>query len=150
MNKISSFLLRTYKSIFKGENLVSLFKKVIVVALLSFALGIALPYVSDLHFYDVAEASSLKDSVKSNSTTTLTKTVDTAGTNVVKLGRDLGIVGLVIMLVWMGYSLFVKKSVEGLAEMKGRLGAALVAIAFIFFSEQILGAIFGIFGYTIS
>lgn len=127
----------------------SLVKKILVVTLMTFALGVVLPYVSDFSFQHVAEASSLKDSVKTKTTTTLTNTVDGAGKNIVKTARDIGVVGLIVLLIWMGYSLFVKKSVEGIADMKGRLGGAIIAIALIFFSEQILGAIFGIFGVTI-
>ena len=115
---------------------------------MTFAFSFVLTNVGDFAFQDVAEAS-LKDDVSSNSTTTLTNTVDKAGRNIVKTARDIGVVALVILLIWMGYSLFIKKSAEGLADMKGRLGAAVLAIAFVFFSEQILGAIFGIFGYTL-
>lgn len=127
-----------------------LFKKFLIVSLLGFAFTFVATHFADFNFaHTTAEASSLKNDVKSKSTATLTNTVDKAGSNVVKFARDIGIVALIVLLIAMGYSLFVKKSVEGLADMKGRMGAACIAIAFVFFSEQILGALFGIFGYTI-
>lgn len=129
-------------------NYLKLYKKVVAVTLLSFVFMFFVTQIGDFHISPTAEAT-LKSTVKSNSTTTLTTTVDTAGKSAVKIARDIGIVGLVIMIVWMGYSLFFKKSAEGLADMKGRLGLLIIAVAFVFFAEQILGAIFGIFGYTI-
>lgn len=129
-----------------------LLKKIVAVTLLAFALGLVITHVGDFSLTHVAEAAdppSLKNTVKSKTTTTLTNTVDSAGSSIVKLARDIGVVALIILLIWMGYSLFIKKSSEGLADMKGRMGLAVLAVAFIFFSEQILGAIFGIFGVTL-
>lgn len=103
----------------------------------------------DLGTDQVAEAS-LKSKVTSNNTKQVESTVDKAGSGVIKLARDIGVVVLVVMLVWAGYSLFVKKSAEGLADMKGRLGVMILAIAFIFFSEQIIGAILSIFGVKLT
>jgi uncharacterized Tic20 family protein len=128
----------------------SLFKKVLMVSVLActFLFG-AYVGIGDIDLSDVAEAASLKDTVKSKTTTTLTKTVDDAGKNFVKLARDIAVAGLVIVLVTMAYSMFIKKSVEGLADMKSRMGIVVLAVAFIFFTEQILGAIFGLLGYKL-
>ena len=125
----------------------NIIKKASIALIAVFILSMGLSYFG-LDGANVAEAS-LKSTVKSNSTEDLTETVDNAGQEIVKLGRDIGIVLLVVMIGWMGYSLVIKKSAEGLADMKGRMVGVIIAVALIFFSEQILGAIFGIFGYKI-
>ncbi|MFS0783403.1 hypothetical protein [Bacillus sp. 1P06AnD] len=123
----------------------SLFKKMTVVSTL--CLGFLFLF-HVMGSFDVAHADSLKGNVKSDSGTALFNTIDNFGAQLVKLARQIGVVALVILVVWMGYSLFIKKSAEGLADMKGRLGAMCIAIAFVFFSEKIIGAILGMFGYT--
>lgn len=126
-------------------------KKTLVMILSVFLFTFALPYFApDLAGVGTAEAATLKDSIKANSTTTLTSTVNNAGTSVVKLARDIAFVVLIVLIIWMGYSLWVKKTAEGLADMKGRLAGLLLAVAFVFMPEKILGAIFGIFGITIT
>lgn len=111
--------------------------------ILSVGLGIYLGY--EFGFETTAEAS-LKDKVKSSNIEDLENTVDNAGVQIVDLARDIGIVVAIIVILWAAYSLLIKKSAEGLADMKGRMGVLLIAIGFIFFTEQILGAILGLFG----
>jgi hypothetical protein len=126
-----------------------LLKRVLVILTASLVLGLTISQIGDFGLAPTAEAT-LKDTVTKNTTTTLTNTVDTAGKSVINLARDIAVVVLVFFLCWMGYSLFIKKSAEGLADLKGRMGLALAAVAFIFFPEQILGAIFGIFGVKLT
>ncbi|MGA5692686.1 hypothetical protein [Cytobacillus pseudoceanisediminis] len=126
-----------------------LLKRVLVILTASLVLGLTVSQIGDFGLAPTAEAS-LKSTVSKNTTTTLTNTVDSAGKNVVKLARDIAVAVLVFLICWMGYSLFFKKSAEGLADLKGRMGLALAAVAFIFFPEQILGAIFGIFGVKLT
>lgn len=145
------------QKLIKGESQVSLSKKrtnlmskiliaFIATLILSVGVGHYLSYEFGFETTNVAEAS-LKGAVKKNNgTSQLEKTVDKAGNEIVKLARDVAIVVAVIVIVWAAYSLFVKRSAEGLADMKGRMGVLLLAIALIFFTEQILGAILGMFG----
>lgn len=120
---------------------------IISVLLLAFVFAYFVPSLTGM---DTAEATSLKSKVSSNNTTTLTKTVDDAGNTVVKLARDIAVVVLILLLIWMGYSVWFKKTAEGLADMKGRLFGALIAIVFVFMPEKILGVIFKMFGITLT
>lgn len=133
----------------KGMNIT---KKILIALLATFILSFGLgPIESQIGLEPTDTASAaLKDDIKKNNIEDLEKTVDGAGTNFVKLAREVAIVVAVILVILMAYSLFVKKSVEGLADMKGRLGGLLIALAFVFFTEQILGAIFGLFGVKIT
>lgn len=137
------------ESISKRSNLI---KKIVVALLatlvLSFGFGEFLSYQFGFESTNIAEAS-LKGQVKSSNINELENTVDNAGKQIVDLAREIAIVIAVIVIIWGAYSLFVKKSAEGLADMKGRMGVLLLAIAMIFFTEKILGAIFGLFGVSI-
>lgn len=126
------------------------FKKIAIMMLFAFSLTFTVSYLGlgDFNTTEVAEAT-IKSKVNSNSSTTLNSTVDKAGSSLVKLARDIAVVVLVLVIIWAGYSLFVKKSAEGLADLKGRMGVIVVAIAFIFFAEQIIGAILKLFGATL-
>lgn len=117
--------------------------------ILSFGIGDVIAHQFGMETTHTAEAA-LKNKVKKNSTSTLESTIEGAGDKVVSLAREVAIVAVILIVIWMGYSLLIKKSAEGLADMKGRLGALVLALIFVFFSEQVLGALFGIFGYTIS
>ena len=133
----------------KGMNMT---KKILIALLATFILSFGLGTIGSqigLEPTDTASAA-LKDDIKANKIEDLEKTVDGAGKNFVGLAREVAIVVAVIIVILMAYSLFVKKSVEGMADMKGRLGGLLIALAFVFFTEQILGAIFGLFGVKIT
>lgn len=123
----------------------NLFQKTVLMSLALVVLLFGFSQYIGIDFSDTAEAS-LKSQIQSNDQKKLEKTVDTAGQNFVKTAREIAIVALVVLLAFMAYSLFIKKSVEGVADVKGRLLGLLIAIAFIFFPEQLIGAIFGIFG----
>ncbi|WP_019156883.1 hypothetical protein [Robertmurraya massiliosenegalensis] len=134
------------------ENKGSLIKKILIVLLavlvLSLGIGQVISHQFNLELTNVAEAS-LKSKVSGSNLNQLEKTVDSAGNTLVKFARDIAIVVAIILIMLMAYSLFIKKSAEGLADMKGRMGGLILAIALIFFTEQILGAILGIFGVKI-
>lgn len=137
------------EDISKGSNFAKkVFLTFLATLVLSFGIGQFLSYHFGFESTNIAEAS-LKDQVKKSNIDDLEKTVDKAGNQVVDLAREIAIVVAIIVIVWAAYSLFIKKSAEGLADMKGRMGVLLLAIAMIFFTEKILGAVFGLFGVEI-
>lgn len=123
----------------------NLFQKVILSFIAIFILSLGLSNVIGIELADNAGAT-LKSQIKANNQDKLEQTIDNAGQEAVDTARELAIAALVVLIIWMAYSLLIKKSAEGLADMKGRLGGVIIAIAFIFFTDQILGAIFGILG----
>jgi hypothetical protein len=130
---------------------IGLSKKALIMLMAVFVLTLGFSQVfPGLIGVDTAEATSLKSQINSNSTTTLTTSVDTAGANIIKLAKDIALVVLFILIIWMGYSVWFKKTAEGLADMKGRLIGLLIAIAFVFMPEKILGALFKLFGITLT
>lgn len=101
--------------------------------------------------FDEGFAVGLKASIKSNnSTDKIESTFEKGAKSLVDLGREIAYAAAVIFLLSMGYSLWIKKSAEGLADMKARTGLLIVSIFCIFFAEQILGAIFSMLGYSVS
>lgn len=96
----------------------------------------------------VAEAASIKDSIK-NSKNDLEGAVDEAGSGIVKMAREAGIVITIILIIWIGYSLFFSGNAQSLANMKFRLFALALALIFTFKTETLLKWIFNIIGYDI-
>ncbi|MEK5217743.1 hypothetical protein [Psychrobacillus sp. FSL H8-0487] len=123
----------------------NMIQKVILSFITIFILSFGLSNVIGIEMADTAEAT-LKSQIKANNQDKLEATIDKAGKEVVNTAREIAIVALVVLIIWMAYSLLIKKSAEGLADMKGRLGGVVIAVAFIFFTDQILGAIFGVLG----
>lgn len=123
-----------------------LLQKVILSFIAIFILSFGLSNAIGIELADTAEAGSLKSQIKANNQDKLEQTVDNAGKEVVNTAREIAIAALVVLVIWMAYSLLVKKSVEGIADVKGRLIGLIIAVALIFFTDQILGAIFGILG----
>jgi len=133
----------------KRSNLIKkVFISLLALMILTFSVGEVISHQFNLESANTAHAS-LKAKIKSNNEKQLEDTVNDAGESIVDFTREVAIVVSVLVLIWMGYSLFIKRSAEGLADMKGRMGGLIVALAFVFFTEQILGAIFGIFGVKI-
>ena len=127
-----------------------LFKKTILSFMAFFILSFGFTSIMGIETTHVAEATgTLKSQIKANDQKKLEETVDKAGSAFVKSAREIAIAVLVVLVVWMAYSLLIKKSAEGLADMKARMGVAIVAIAFIFFTNQILGFLFGILGVSL-
>jgi hypothetical protein len=117
--------------------------------ILSIGFGQIASYELNLKTTNVASAADLKSQVKANNVGELTKTVDNAGSQIVDIARQIAIVVAIVVIIWGAYSLFIKKSAEGLADMKGRMGVLFLALAMIFFTEKILGAVFGLLGVKI-
>lgn len=128
------------------KNRLTLVRKSLIALMAIFVLTFGVAQFLGIEVYDTAEAS-LKSAVKSKSIKDLENTVDKAGKTLVDTAREIAIVAAVIVMITMAYSLFWKKSAEGLADMKLRFGGLLVAIAMIFFTETILSFLFGLFGY---
>lgn len=114
-----------------------------VLALLSFFSFTLFP---DIFGIETAEAT-LKSQIQSNNQAKLEKMADDAGKNIIKTAREIGFVFLAITVISMAYSVWFKKTAEGLADMKGRLLMVVLAVVFLFFTESILGTIFGLLGY---
>lgn len=95
---------------------------------------------------DVAEAS-LRSKVTSADAKELEDTIDHAGASIIDTAREIAIVLCVLVSASMGYSLWIKKTAEGLADVKGRVGALIFGLIFVFFPEQIIGTILGWLGY---
>ena len=120
----------------------SWYKPLITLSLLITAVAIFYGFVG----LDVAEAS-LRSKVTSSNGEELTNTIDNAGASIIATLRQIAIIVCVLLCVWMGYSVWIKKTAEGLADIKGRLLALVIGLAFVFFAEQIIGTLLGWFGY---
>lgn len=96
----------------------------------------------------VVEANSLTDSIK-NANTDLTGVVDDAGVSIVDLFRGAGIVITIVLVVWIGFTMFFSGNAQSLMNMKYRVGALVLALVLTFKTEAIVGWLFGILGYTI-
>lgn len=99
---------------------------------------------------DVVEADTLKSQILSNNAEKLEKTADSAVSGAVKTAREIAFGVILAVAIWIGYAILIKKSAEGLADVKGRLAVILIAVAFIFFAETIIGTLFGWLGYQSS
>lgn len=95
---------------------------------------------------DVAEAS-LRSKVTAGNGDELMNTIDSAGSYFVNIARQAAVVVCVIIAIWMGYSLWVKKTVEGIADVKGRLLTLVLGLACVFFAEKIIGTALKMLGY---
>ena len=95
---------------------------------------------------EVAEAT-LRSKVTSGSGDELVEALDKAGLTVVDILRQLAMVICVLVAMSMGYSLWIKKTAEGLADVKGRAGALAGGLFFVFFAEKIIGTLLKVFGY---
>lgn len=79
----------------------------------------------------------------------VTENVKKAGDNVVTSLRIIAVVAAVIMFIFVGYGLLFSPNVKTIADMKGRVGALVLAIVIAFMSEKIVGTIFTWLGITI-
>lgn len=126
----------------------SLMKKVLLTMAAVFILTSSLSFLGLGIGENEAEASVISN-IKSKDKNSLTTFAKKATDDFVKVARDIGIYALVFIIIWMGYSVFIKKSAEGLADMKGRLGLLILIVVFVFFTEDIIGTLFGILGYKV-
>jgi len=78
----------------------------------------------------------------SNSVDSLTTSAKTAGDSVVTFLRTLAIIGAVIAFVLVAYGLIFSPNVKTIADMKGRVGALVLAIIVAFMAEKIVGTLF--------
>ena len=95
---------------------------------------------------DVAEAS-LRSKVTSSNSKELETVIDNAGSSIIDTIRQVAIIFCVLLVASMGYSVWIKKTAEGLADVKGRLIGLVLGLVCVFFSESIIGTVLGWFGY---
>ncbi|SHN66251.1 TrbC/VirB2 family protein [Desulfitobacterium chlororespirans] len=79
----------------------------------------------------------------------VTENVTKAGDNVVTSLRIIAVVVAVIMFIFVGYGLLISPNVKTIADMKGRVGALVLAIVIAFMAEKIVGTLFNWLGITI-
>ena len=95
---------------------------------------------------DIAEAS-LRSRVTAGNGDELLDSIDKAGSSLVDIARQAAIIVCVLIAIWTGYALWVKKTAESWADVKGRLLALAGGLLFVFFAEKIIGTMLKIFGY---
>jgi len=95
-----------------------------------------------------AAEASLKGSITAN-TTEIDKEVDAAGAKIVETIRGIAIVVVMVLILWIGFSLFFSGSVQALVNMKYRIGSLIIALLLAFKTEAVVGFLFGIFGIEI-
>lgn len=86
--------------------------------------------------------SDVQNAQSSDSVDSLTTSAKTAGNSVVTFLRVVAIIAAVIALIFIAYGLFFSPNVKTLVDMKGRLGALVVAIIIAFMAEKIVGTLF--------
>lgn len=89
-------------------------------------------------------AAGVKGNIKSD-TTSIDKEIDEAGGKTIETIRGIAIVVVVVLILWIGFSLFFSGSVQALVNMKYRLGSLIIALLLAFKTEAVVGFLFGIF-----
>ncbi|WP_018213706.1 TrbC/VirB2 family protein [Desulfitobacterium hafniense] len=79
----------------------------------------------------------------------VTENVKKAGDSVVTSLRVIAVVVAVIMFIIVAYGLLFSPNVKTISDMKGRVGALVLAIVIAFMAEKIVGTIFTWLGITI-
>lgn len=97
----------------------------------------------------VSHADSIIDTIRETTTEgtgeDMIDEADKAASDIIANVRQLGVVGMVIMIIWMGIAAFF--SHENLMTMKKRAGALLLFIILVFKTEPIVGFILDMVGY---
>jgi len=99
-----------------------------------------------------AQADGVIDQVQQNlDDSGLVTNVDTIAGNVITFVRSLAALAAVVFLVWAGIIFWVNgRDARAMAEAKTQLVVFVVALFLIMGSEQIVGALFSLFGWQVS
>jgi hypothetical protein len=83
-----------------------------------------------------------------NQNEALTK-ADDSTKKIVEITQGFGTLGAIIMICWIGYTLGINGgNANALAQMKTRIVFFILGLYIAFFPVTVLGALFGIFGYS--
>ncbi|KLU61441.1 TrbC/VIRB2 family protein [Peptococcaceae bacterium CEB3] len=129
-----------FAHLFKRSNL----RKTSIVVLVVMALLMALPVValaSNTTNTTTNVMAGVQAAISGNSVNGLTTSAQNAGNSVVGFLRTVAIVFVVVMLIVVAYSLIWSPNVKTITDMKGRVGALVLALIVAFMAEQIVGTL---------